>query len=137
MNFKIATLAFFILGIVACTQSNKSEKAEMYEYSELASLMRDMVAFSEDAKSKLQNGDSITAIPSQLWDLQKAKGTRDEHLESTFQALTEPYLNSLKGIERGDSQVYYYNQSIQACKSCHSSYCGGPLVVINKLPIQE
>ena len=137
MKLKFAVLIFISLGVFACTQSTKSEKAEMYEYSELASLMRDMVAFSEDAKVKLLNGDSITSIPSAIWELKKAKGTRDEHLESTFQSLTNPYLNALKGIERGDSQLYYYNQSIQACKSCHSSYCGGPLVVIDKLPIQE
>ena len=133
---KHALLLVITFSIFACSQ-NTSEKAEMYEYSELASLMREMVAFSEEAKAKLIKGDSITSIPASIWGLKEAKGTRDEHLESTFQSLTDPYLNALKGIERGDSQLYFYNQSIDACKSCHSSYCGGPLVVINKLPIHS
>ena len=137
MKVKFSVFVILSLFIFACTQTNKGEKAEMYQHSEMASLMQDMVAFSKDAKSKLQAGDSIASIPINLWDLKTAKGTRDEQLESTFQSLANPYLNALQGIERGDSQMYYYNASIDACKGCHASYCGGPLVIINKLPLEQ
>ncbi|MEY2924420.1 MAG: hypothetical protein RLZZ337_968 [Bacteroidota bacterium] len=130
---KYIVFAVLSLLIVACSQNNKSEKAEMYEASELAQLMRDMVAFSENAKTKLAAGEKIDSIPAQIWDLKKVHGTRDEHLESAFQDLSNPYLEALKGIERGDSQQFYYTQSIEACKSCHGVYCGGPLLKINQL----
>ena len=133
MKLKYIVFAIISLSIIACWQNKKSEKADMYEASELAQLMRDMVVFSEGAKAKLAAGEKIESIPAQIWGLKNAKATRDEHLETAFQDLTNPYLEALKGIERGDSQQYYYTQSIQACKSCHGVYCGGPLNKINQL----
>jgi hypothetical protein len=133
MKLKYIVFAIISISIIACSQNNKNEKADMYEASELAQLMRDMVTFSEGAKAKLAAGEKIDSIPSQIWGLKEAHATRDEHLEPTFQSLTNPYLEALKGIERGDSQQYYYTQSIQACKSCHGVYCGGPLNKINQL----
>lgn len=133
MKLKYIILAILSITIVACSQNNKNEKADMYEASELAELMREMVVFSESAKAKLAAGEKIDSIPSHFWGLKEAKGTRDEHLEKAFQDLTYPYLEALKGIERGDSQQFYYTQSIQACKSCHGVYCGGPLNKINQL----
>ena len=129
----------YLFGIVAlliiggCSKPAKQEKAEMYEASELSATMRVMVDFSKAAKQSIANGEAIDSIPSVIWDMATAHGTRDEHLESDFQALSKPYLEALKGIERGDSQSYYYYKSIDACKSCHSVYCGGPMAIINQL----
>ncbi len=131
-SFLIIALLF---GMVACTSSPKSTQAEMYEASELSQLMRDMVTFSKQAKENLANEASIESIPNQMWNLKKAKGTRNEHLEESYQAMSDPYLNALKGIQRGDSQAYYYRKSIDACKSCHGVYCGGPMDVINTLDL--
>lgn len=119
--------------ILACSQNNKSEKADMYEASELSLMMREMVTFSKDAKATLAAGDTIERVPQSFYDLAKQQGTRDEHDEAAFQAMVPTYTNALKGIERGDSQQYYYNASIQSCKSCHNVYCGGPLAVIEQL----
>lgn len=117
--------------VVACSQGGK--EAEMYEASELASLMRDMVKFSKETKENLENSVAPPKVPDHFWNLPKAKGTRNEHLEDNFQSMTGPYLEALKGLERGDSNTYYYKQSINACKSCHSVYCGGPMQVIKTL----
>lgn len=121
--------------VVACAQNNNTstEKADMYEASELSAMMREMVDFSKAAKQTLANGDTIQEVPTSFYNLAEQHGTRDEHLESTFQSLVPAYTNALKGIERKDSQQYYYDASIQACKSCHGLYCGGPLAVINQL----
>ena len=115
--------------ILACGNS-----PEMYEASNLSEMMRDMVNFSKEAKDSLKSDYKIS-VPSQFYDLASQEATRDEHKDELFQSMSKSYINALKGIERGDSQVYYYNQSIAACKSCHNSYCGGPLVVIDKLSI--
>ncbi|MGB0851222.1 MAG: hypothetical protein ACPGTP_08235 [Bacteroidia bacterium] len=132
MKYLIA--AFISLGIFACSQENKSsEKADMYEPSELSITMRKMVEFSKSAKATLASGDSIKSVPQEIYDLAKRKGTRDEHEEEAFQSMVPAYLSALKGIERGDSQMYYYDASIQACKTCHGTYCGGPLAIINQL----
>jgi hypothetical protein len=135
MKLKLLIFSVIVFGVIACSQKDAGSGAEadMYEASELAALMRDMVEFSKDAKAKLASGETIDSIPAHFWDLKTAEATRDEHLETPFQTMTEPYLKALEGIQRGDSQQYYYNASIQACKSCHGVYCGGPMSIINQL----
>ena len=134
MKLKLIIFSLIAVSIFACSQKDSGDsKAEMYEASELAAMMRDMVEFSKDAKAKLANGESIDSVPTHFWNIKTAVGTRDEHLETPFQTMTEPYLKALEGIQRGDSQQYYYDASIAACKSCHGIYCGGPMSIINQL----
>lgn len=118
---------------IACGQSNNNEKADMYEASELSAMMREMVIWSKDAKAILAAGDTIQDVPQSFYDLATQEATRGEHDEAAFQAMVPLYTSALSGIERKDSQQYYYDASIQACKSCHGVYCGGPLSVIEQL----
>lgn len=118
---------------IACGQSNSNDKADMYEASELSAMMREMVIWSKSAKATLAAGDTITSVPQSFYDLAKQIATRGEHDEAAFKAMVPAYTNALRGIERADSQQYYYDASIQACKSCHGVYCGGPLAVIEQL----
>lgn len=122
------------LGVFGCSQSTKN-KPEMYEASELAELMREMVKWSKSAKIKLANSEKIE-VPDEFFALPQKKGTRNEHLEETFQSHATVYVQQLKQIQQSDSQAYYYNKSIDACRSCHQSYCGGPLVVIDQLGLE-
>lgn len=119
----------------ACTKnsSQSDEKAKMYEASELSAMMRDMVKWSEQAKATLAKGDTIKNVPTKFYDLGNQEATRGEHAERAFQSMVPLYIDAIKGIERGDSQQYYYDASIQACKSCHTTYCGGPMTVIKQL----
>jgi hypothetical protein len=130
---KYAILIILSITIFACSRTNKSEKAEMYQASELSAMMREMVVWSKEAKAILAAGDTITTVPKGFYDLAKQTATRGEHNEAAFQGMVPAYTNALKGIERRDSQQFYYDASIQACKSCHGVYCGGPLSVIDQL----
>ena len=126
---KYLITAFLTLTIFACSQINN---ANMYDASEMSAMMREMVVWSKAAKATLAAGDTITSVPQNFYDLAKQHGTRNEHEEPAFQAMAPLYTEALKGIERRDSQQYFYNASIQACKSCHAVYCSGPLSVINQ-----
>ncbi len=130
---KYFVFAFIALSIFACSQTNSSEKADMYEASELSAMMREMVVWSKSAKATLAAGDTIQEVPQSFYDLAKQTATRGEHDEAAFQAISPAYTDALKGIERRDSQQYFYDASIQACKSCHGIYCSGPLDVIQQL----
>ncbi|MBR9861107.1 hypothetical protein GYB22_10255 [bacterium] len=121
----------------AAKSNSEETEPEMYEASEMSLLMRDMVEFSKAAKSALEQGKEIGSVPAHFYDLKKKKATRDEQEDEAFQAMADQYLKSLKGIDRGDSSAYYYNLSISNCKTCHSSYCGGPMAVISKLDYTE
>ena len=137
MVYRIKTIILYSLIMVAvwaCAQGNSNENAEMYEPSPLSLKMRDMERFSEEAKYNLLHKTAIE-VPKGLYDFPHQTATRDEHKEAKFQSLAVPYLNALRGIERGDSQLYYYQASIKACKSCHSQYCAGPLAAIKQLEL--
>ncbi len=130
---KYFVFAFIALSIFACSQNSSSEKADMYEASELSAMMREMVVWSKSAKATLTAGDTIQEVPQSFYDLAKQTATRGEHDEAAFQAMSLAYTDALRGIERRDSQQYFYDASIQACKSCHGVYCSGPLDVIQQL----
>jgi hypothetical protein len=130
---KYILLVLITTTIFACSQTNKSEKADMYEASELSAMMREMVVWSKEAKATLAAGDTIESVPQSFYDLATQTATRGEHDEAAFKGMVPLYTDALKGIERRDSQQYYYDASIQACKSCHGVYCGGPLDVIGQL----
>ena len=131
---KYFVFTFLALTALACGQNNSSsDKADMYEASELSAMMREMVTWSKEVKKTLDAGDSIASVPQEFYELASQEATRGEHDEAAFQAMVPLYTSALKGIERGDSQQYFYDASIQACKSCHGVYCSGPLDVIKQL----
>lgn len=134
MKLKLTIIIVIIAGIVACSKQNQSsEAADMYHPSELSQMMRDLVSWSKETKRLLSKGEIIDDVPQSFYDLANQKATRDEHKEAAFQGMVPEYLEALKGIDRKDSQQYYYDASIQACKTCHSVYCGGPLSIIDQL----
>ena len=134
MKLKSTIIILIVAGIIACSKQNQSsEAADMYHPSELSQMMRDMVSWSKETKRLLSKGEIIDDVPQSFYDLANQKATRDEHKEAAFQGMAPEYLEALKGIDRKDSQQYYYDASIQACKTCHSVYCGGPLSVIDQL----
>ena len=118
---------------LACGQAGSNEQADMYEASELSAMMREMVAWSKEAKATLAAGDTIESVPQNFYDLAKQTATRGEHEEAAFQGMAPLYAQALRGIERQDSQQYYYDASIEACRTCHAVYCSGPLDVIKQL----
>jgi len=134
MKLKLTIIIVIVAGIVACSRQNQSsEAADMYHPSELSQMMRDMVSWSKETKRLLSKGEVIDDVPKQFYELATQKGTRNEHKDAAFQVMVTEYLNALLRIDHKDSQQYYYDASIQACKTCHAVYCGGPLSVINQL----
>ncbi len=130
-------VTLLLLGFVlACGQQNSKGEAEMYDPSPLSQMMRTMQIFSEKAKLSIIRGDSLS-VPQEIYGFPSLEATRGESEEDLFQAMTAPYLDALKGIERGDSQRYYYSASIKACKNCHSYYCAGPLAAIQQLELSD
>jgi len=128
-------MKYFIVIVLAITAMacGQGKKADMYEASELSAMMREMVIWSKTAKATLAAGDTITSVPQSFYDLAKQTATRGEHEEAAFKGMVPLYTSALRGIERRDSQQYYYDASVQACKTCHAVYCSGPLDVIKQL----
>jgi hypothetical protein len=125
----LITLSAFIFG---CAQQSDSE---MYEASEMASLMRDFVEFSKDAKKRIAAGDQLE-VPQAFYSLKSKQATRNEQDDQEFQQMADLFLVQLKALDGADSTAAQaYHSTIDACVTCHSTYCGGPLEIINKLYI--
>ena len=76
---KYLIVSILALTVFACSQNNN---ADMYEASELSSMMREMVVWSKASKAILAKGDTIESVPQSFYDLAKQHATRDEHEET-------------------------------------------------------
>jgi hypothetical protein len=132
---KFCWLVFLCFCLFGCAwfQSDTEQEPELHDPSEMSLLMRKMVEYSKQAKQNLANGKALDSIPSRFYDLLTLKASRNEQKEVPFQNMAIYYLAQLRGLERADSQEYFYRESINACKSCHSTYCNGPMLIIEKL----
>lgn len=107
--------------------------------SELAILMREMANWTDSCKAALEDGTPLPAKPTTLSTLHTAKKT-DETIDiGIFNSMATVYENAVSTFESADAsrKIEAYNGMVSACKSCHSSFCQGPLVRINKMPIAQ
>jgi hypothetical protein len=153
LKSKITSAAFFILTIslVNCSEPSKesTEKNEAVKDSvscekpplnpngdsELSLLMRDMVKNSEDLRKQVQNGKLDGTFPEKFFKIYTAKPTDSDTKKESFKAYADNYLSSLRKLYDSPKEELNtnYNSLINACASCHSEHCPGPLRKIHKL----
>lgn len=128
--YRPLSILLLTIFLFACSRT----EPDMYEASPLAATMRQMVEFSKASKLAIKESKTLD-VPQEFLDLTVYKGTKDEHLDPFFQTMAKQYANNLRRME-GDSFAFYYQQSIKTCITCHQQFCGGPLVIIEKLQLQ-
>ncbi len=134
---------------LACQQqfSNNDEAGEkeldMYSESELAQLMESMYATNMEWR-ELILADSVPAnFPEYFNSIHTAQISEGMTKEGApYGALADQYLKEVEAItrsENADEAKIAFNQMVNACSSCHYSYCPGPLSRIHKMkiPIHE
>lgn len=107
--------------------------------SELALLMREMLHNSESLKEMIKNGNLPDKFPEAFLKIHTAKPTDSETKKESFNAFADNYLSNLKTFygSSKDNMRSNYNAVINACVSCHTEHCPGPLRAINKLKIEQ
>jgi hypothetical protein len=117
----------------ACKVSSVNPNGDV----ELAILMREMVAWTDSAKSAVEQGKPIPAEPAKLNTLATAKRTDTDISDEEFFSWSQLYLGKVNEFKSApkESQVEYFNAMVGACVSCHENYCHGPIKRINKLLI--
>ena len=105
--------------------------------SELAKLMREMADYMVHTKKRIVAGDSLLPYPSQFAQLHTAQSTPGMVDEQTMRLMGSTYLAALKDMYAGKKteQKDFYNSAVNACLTCHSSVCPGPIKRIGKLAI--
>lgn len=118
------------------TEANK--ELEMYEASELASLMRKMYEDNLDIRKQIINGELPGGFPEEFKTIHTATPSDPKEIDETFDKLAEQYINNMQAIadaQNKEEATAAYNSMVGTCASCHQIYCQGPLAKIKKMRI--
>ncbi len=116
----------------------EDKELDMNEPSELALLMRDMYEENLALKKQIKEGQIPESFPEDWLTIHSAKS--DEKLNETYDALAKEYIKNMQAITEAETKeegIKAYNTMISTCASCHTIYCQGPLVKINKMKIKD
>lgn len=108
--------------------------------SELALLMRSMVAFSDSTKSRIERGDELLPFPAEFKAIHTATPT-DGQIDmdrATYDQFADHYLaqvDALYASEKSDRDRIF-NGTLGACVNCHSVVCPGPMARIKKMYVR-
>lgn len=140
-------LFFVVLLLMNCEAKKSSKKIkivdevptsfEMYKTSEMASLMRTMLAENNKLRQKIIEGKDIGDFNKEYLKIHTAELTDTADLDRTYPAFAEYFLQMQKDIyEVAESdRKAQFNNSIDACIACHQDRCAGPIPRIRKLKI--
>ena len=143
-NSIIVFLSFLVLS--SC--KNKEDKAEnkakssekkfdMYEMSEMATLMEQMYVDNERLKERIKKGDTIGKFPNHFMKIHEAVMTDKQENDAFFKEQAANFIKAQELIyEDPKNAKEHFNQGIDACIKCHEVKCGGPIPRIKKLYIQ-
>jgi hypothetical protein len=106
--------------------------------SELAVLMREMMSSASNLREMIKQGNLPEKFPEEFLKIHTAKPTDSDTKKASFDNFADNYINNLQTLYHSPKEelTKNYNAVINACASCHSEHCPGPLKAINKLKIE-
>lgn len=117
--------------------SVKEKKLEMYEMSEMATLMEQMYVDNKRLKERIQKGDTIGTFPEHFLKIFTAKFTDETENDLFFKQKAKDYITAQQLIYSDPKNAKeHFNTGVDACLKCHESKCGGPIPRIKKLYIK-
>lgn len=107
--------------------------------SELSVLMRSMLKSSASMKELIKQGKLPEKFPEEFLKIHTAQPTDADTKKPSFDGFASAYLTNLNNLYHSPKEQLKqnYNAVVNACVSCHSEHCPGPLVAIRKLSIPE
>ena len=116
---------------------SKENKFDVYQLSEMASLMEQMYAYNLQIKDRIVKGDTIGKYPEFFNKIFTAKFTDTTDKDPFFDEKASAYIKAQKLIYSDSKNVkQHFNEGVTACISCHEGKCGGPIPKIKKLFIK-
>ncbi|HEX8515203.1 MAG TPA: hypothetical protein VF868_03315 [Bacteroidia bacterium] len=106
--------------------------------SELAMLMREMMSSASTLKEMIKQGTLPKEFPEEFLKIHTAQPTDSETKKASFEGFADNYISNLQALYNSPKEDLKrnYNAVVNACASCHSQHCPGPLKAINKLKIE-
>ncbi len=128
--------ALFIFALLFTSCSSNEKDFEMYEVSEMASLMKQMAHINEQLRERILNGEDLGEFPSNFENILQAQMTQNQEMDDFFKEHAQQFIDAQHQIY-GDPEnaKEHFNIAIDACIKCHEMKCPGPVSRIKKLKI--
>lgn len=109
---------------------------EMYEMSEMASLMERIYIENSQLKQRIIEGRDVGYFPEYIVGLHSATMTDETDRDTFFEVNMTNFLKAQALIYKDPRNAKkHFNEAISACIQCHEGKCGGPIPRIKKLYI--
>lgn len=136
MRNKLITALLAALSLWACGDRS-SRQSDVYEPTELALLMRQMLEEYGEAKKDLEQGKIPSKKITYVDEIMTAEPTDPADINDLYKALGAPFIAQAKAYASSPNdlkeQIKMHNLTIKSCINCHKSFCGGPIQAIKKL----
>lgn len=143
MRYLIVVFSFLL---ISCTSNKSEEKNEncekpkeefqMYEASEMATLMEQMYVHNSQLRDKIIKKDSLGTLPDYFSNISKAIMTKGKERDAFFNEKASVFIKAQTEIYTSKNQKESFNAMVNACISCHEVKCGGPIERIKTLYIE-
>lgn len=111
---------------------------EMYKTSEMAELMRLMLAKNTELRKQIIDGEEIGDFNEKYLKIHSAKMTDVSQRDETYPTFAKHFEQMQKeifSVEKAKRKEQF-NNTVNACIACHQDRCTGPIPRIEKLRIQ-
>lgn len=142
---KYLILVFSVL-FLSCNQNKSEEKKEncekpkeefqMYEASEMATLMEQMYVHNAQLREKIIKNDSLGKLPEYFSKISSATMTKGKERDDFFNEKAPIFIKAQTEIYTSKNAKESFNNMVSACISCHEVKCGGPIDRIKTLYIK-
>lgn len=148
MKSKSLFLGALLVVLVAC-QSKKEPKEikistkvpsnfQMYKTSEMAELMRTMLAKNKELRKQIIQGEDIGDFNEAYLKIHTAKLTDSTDYDATYKTFANHFVQMQKQVFNvaKEERKEQFNRAINSCVACHKDRCTGPIPRIKKLLIK-
>lgn len=141
-------VALFLGLMVSCQTKKETQKIkivkevpsnfQMYKTSEMAELMRNMLAKNKEVRAKIIEGEEIGDFNKEYIKIHTAKLTDSTDLDETFLTFAKYFEREHRALFEvsKEGRKEQYNNAIESCVACHQVKCRGPIPRIEKLLIK-
>jgi len=146
---KILVTFFIFLIIISSSRVSRSQQVQTFHFhkdttdinpngsSELSVLMRKMYDHAVAARKDVMIKKLENTFPKEFLSIYTAKPTDSLTKNPSFNPFADGYIQSLNTFIASSQNdlVQNYNGIVNACISCHSQHCPGPVPKMKKLLI--
>jgi hypothetical protein len=120
----------------SCAKESKGKSFEMYQMSEMSTLMEQMYIDNQRLKSRIMNGDTIGKFPNHFLKIHNSVMTDSTENDEFFKKQAKLFIKAQELIYQDPNNAkQHFNEGVDACLQCHEVKCGGPIPKIKKLYI--